>query len=168
MTASARPGGAEGVERADSHADTGRILECMVVQAEEGGIGDGAEPHAAWPGEDAVQEGAGPVSERKAHQLSMVGFVESAAYECGQLSELSGCWCGETSCRMQAIREAVVYVPPGHKCGSFGVCEGVQVGGGRTEYSGGSRGRGQKGRGADVEGKVGDAEAPVAQREMKL
>jgi hypothetical protein len=86
------------------------------------------------------------VSVPKAHQLSVVSVVEGAAYECGQLSEQSGCWCGETFCRIRAeIWEAAAYVPPGRKCGSVGGCEGVQVGGGRREYSGGSRGRGQKG-----------------------
>jgi hypothetical protein len=38
MIASARPGGAEVGESADCHADTGRILECMVVKEEGGGV----------------------------------------------------------------------------------------------------------------------------------
>jgi hypothetical protein len=143
MTTSACPGVSEGGERADAQADAGRVLERLVVQAEGGGIGDGVEPHAARSGGDAVQEGAGPVSGQKAHQLSVVGFVEGAAYECGQLSELGGSWCGEASCGRRAeIREAAVKVPPGRKCGSMGGCEGVQVGGGSRECSGCARCRG--------------------------
>jgi hypothetical protein len=61
-------------------------------------------------------------------------FVEGAAYECGQLSELDGSWCGEANCGMGAeTRGAAVNVPPGHKCGSVGGCEGVQGGGGSRE-----------------------------------
>jgi hypothetical protein len=116
-----------------------------------------------------VQEGAGPVSWQKAHQLSVIGFEEGAAYECGQLSELGGSWCGEANCGMGAeSREAAVNVLPGRKCGSVGSCEGVQVGGRSRDCSGSERCRAKKGSGAHVGGKVGDAEAPVAQREMKL
>jgi hypothetical protein len=82
MTASARPALAEGGERVDTQALAGCILECLVVQAEGGGIGDCVEPHAAKPGGDAVQEGSGLVSGRNAHQLSVAGCVEGAAYEC--------------------------------------------------------------------------------------
>jgi hypothetical protein len=67
MTASTRPGASEGRERADAHADTGRVLERLIVQAEGGGIGDGVEPHAAGSSGDAVQEGTGPVSGQKEH-----------------------------------------------------------------------------------------------------
>jgi hypothetical protein len=35
------------------------------------GIGDGVEPHAARPGDDAVEKGLGLVSVQKAHQLSV-------------------------------------------------------------------------------------------------
>jgi hypothetical protein len=47
MAARARPGVAEGGERADSHANAGSVLEGLSAQAETGGVGDGVEPHAA-------------------------------------------------------------------------------------------------------------------------
>jgi hypothetical protein len=47
MTASARPGVAEGGERADSHANAGSVLEGLFAQAETGGAGNGVEAHAA-------------------------------------------------------------------------------------------------------------------------
>jgi hypothetical protein len=79
-----------------------------------------------------------PVSGQKAHQLSVVGFVEGAAYECGQLSELGGSWCGEASCRMGAeIQGAAVNVPPGGKSGSVGGCEATNVADGIREGRGG-------------------------------
>jgi hypothetical protein len=169
MAASACIGQSEGGERADAQADAGRVLERLAVQAEGGGIGDGVELHASRSGGDAVQEGTGPVSGPKARQLSVVGFAEGAAYECGQLSELGGSWCGEASCERGAeIREAAAIVPPGRECGSMGGREGVQVGGGSRECSGRERCRGKGGSSANVGGKVGDTEAPAAQREMKL
>jgi hypothetical protein len=153
MTPSARPGVAEGGERADAHADTGRVLERLVVQAEGGGIGDGVEPHAAGSGGDAVQEGTGQISGRKMHQLSVVCVVEGAANECGQLSALGGSWCGEVRCGMGAdIRKAAVNLPPGREHGSMGGCEGVQVGGGSRECSGSAHCRGKKDSGAIVGG----------------
>jgi hypothetical protein len=102
---------------------TRAILECLVVQAEGGGIGDGVEPRAAWPGGYTVQESAGPVTGQKAHQLSVVGFMEGAAYDCGQLSELTPL---PHQVRRSQLRDAgrdpgaAVYVPPGLKCGSVG------------------------------------------------
>jgi hypothetical protein len=62
---------------------------------------DGIEPHAAKPGGDAVQESGGPFSGQKTHLLSVVGFVEGAAYACGHLSELGGSWCREARCGME-------------------------------------------------------------------
>jgi hypothetical protein len=78
-----------------------------------------------------VQEGTGPVSGQKALQLSAVGFVERATYECGQLSELGSSWFGEASCGMGAeIREAAVNVSPGRECGFMGAGRGA---GGRRQ-----------------------------------
>jgi hypothetical protein len=56
MTASERPGVAEGGERADSHANAGGVFEGLVAQAERGIVGDGVEPHAAGPGRNTVEE----------------------------------------------------------------------------------------------------------------
>jgi hypothetical protein len=109
---------------------TRAILECLVVQAEGGGIGDGVEPRAAWPGGYTVQESAGPVTGQKAHQLSVVGFMEGAAYDCGQLSELTPL---PHQVRRSQLRDAgrdpgaAVYVPPGRKCGSVGASSDCRV-----------------------------------------
>jgi hypothetical protein len=65
MTASPRPGVSVGEEGTDPDADPGRVLECLVVQAEGGGEGDAVEQHAAGPGGDALQEGAGQRAKRR-------------------------------------------------------------------------------------------------------
>jgi hypothetical protein len=132
MTESACPGLSEEGERSEAQAHAGRIQKRLGVKADGAGIGDGDEPHTSRSGGDAVQEGAGPVRGQKAHQHSVVGVVEGAACQCGQLSELGGSWCGDFGCGMGSeIREAAVNLPPGRKCVSMGGCEGVQVDVGR-------------------------------------
>jgi hypothetical protein len=61
LTATTRPGVAEGRERTDSHANAGGVLEDLVIQKMGGPVGDGVEAHAAGPDGSAVQKSAGPV-----------------------------------------------------------------------------------------------------------
>jgi hypothetical protein len=105
---------------------------------------------------------------RRAQARSVAGCVEGAADKCGQQTDLGCDRCRGAICeRWAEICATAVHVSPCFKCGNVGVGEGVQVGGGSGEDTA-MRCRGKEGGSECLEGKVGDANAPLSKRKMEL
>jgi hypothetical protein len=69
LIASTCPAVAAGGEGPLNHTNLAGILERLVVREKGRRVGDGVDPHAAEPGGDAVEQGAGAACGPEAHKL---------------------------------------------------------------------------------------------------